>query len=386
MVESFTTTSFSLLNLAMFFGLLAWSTALFLILKHHKPNQPNKKLLLAFTACKVAYPLYIFLAYDPMTTHWLQGFTSLSVIVLILLIPCLFLEGAIFCLLLNQHRESPIDIRLIFAAPIAFLVGMLVFSFGSWVIFHEDAFVITQTRHNEQLPLIVNDFARILSNSVYSNGVLALVGLYLLKGCQLRQLFSENSLNDSANRWLYGFLCTYLVLLLCNGLSYSLDIGSLVSSPIVLGLSFTLMTLFHIASFVWLGLVVYALLINKPSKVVDTQKDRYLSASYVEQVKNHMVEHQPYLKNALSLERLAEDIGIPSKALSLVMNNVYGCSFSEYISQQRLEHAKKLLVESPSMKVEEVATASGFNSRSSFFSVFKKMEGRTPSEYRKQHQ
>jgi AraC-like DNA-binding protein len=52
------------------------------------------------------------------------------------------------------------------------------------------------------------------------------------------------------------------------------------------------------------------------------------------------------------------------------------------VAVYRVEEAKRLLKEQPHVKVEEIAEQVGYNSKSSFNTAFKKISGKTPSEYR----
>jgi AraC-like DNA-binding protein len=51
-------------------------------------------------------------------------------------------------------------------------------------------------------------------------------------------------------------------------------------------------------------------------------------------------------------------------------------------AEYRVTEAKKLLRDKPNIKVEEIAEQVGYSSKSSFNTVFKKLTGVTPSEYR----
>lgn len=57
-------------------------------------------------------------------------------------------------------------------------------------------------------------------------------------------------------------------------------------------------------------------------------------------------------------------------------------SFFEMTAEYRLEEAKRLLREKINIKVEEIAEEVGYNSKSSFNAAFKKITGKTPSEWR----
>ncbi len=373
----------------MFFGFLAWATAFYILWQRLDRKLYFSRLLLVFTLIKLVYPLYIFLVYDPFTAGWLYGFSSPTAVVIMLLIPCLFAEGVITSHIINHISTGTINSRWFFAVPLTVISVMLVVSIDNWFMFKDDPFGITQTRHDEQLPRVAKDLARILSFSVFSNSLLGSLSLYqLFKNCSVKKLFNQFGAVGLGSHWVTRFFTLYLAVLLLNCSSYVLDIRGFLSSPIVLSINFLALSLMHLLAFVWLALVSYILLIHRVTETQTAsslQRDRYLSEPYVSQVKQYLAEHQPYLQSTISLERLAQDVGVPAKALSIIINNIYDCSFSEYIGQRRLDHAKKLLIDSPKMKIEEVAAASGFNSRSSFFSIFKKVQGCTPSTFRKQY-
>ena len=91
-----------------------------------------------------------------------------------------------------------------------------------------------------------------------------------------------------------------------------------------------------------------------------------------------------FLNSDLTLDDLAERTGISSKKLSQFINEHYRQNFFDFVNSFRIEEAKRILTESkdPKLTVLEVMYQSGFNSKSSFNSLFKKKTGQTPSEFR----
>ena len=91
-----------------------------------------------------------------------------------------------------------------------------------------------------------------------------------------------------------------------------------------------------------------------------------------------------FLNSDLTLDELAERTGISSKKLSQFINEHYRQNFFDFVNSFRIEEAKRILTESkdPKLTVLEVMYQSGFNSKSSFNSLFKKKTGQTPSEFR----
>lgn len=95
------------------------------------------------------------------------------------------------------------------------------------------------------------------------------------------------------------------------------------------------------------------------------------------------MEHDKrYLDSSLSLESLAEELGVHRSHLSEVINNDLKKSFTDFVSYYRIKEAKRILQET-SMKVGEVCKKAGFGSPQTFYAVFKAYENLTPSEYRR---
>lgn len=107
---------------------------------------------------------------------------------------------------------------------------------------------------------------------------------------------------------------------------------------------------------------------------------------YVGKIKHFMAVEKPYLDADLSLPDLSARMDIPSHHLSRVINEQFGVNFFDFINQYRIEEVKAR-INNPkyqNFSLLGIALDSGFNTKSAFNRVFKKMTGFTPSEYRKQ--
>ncbi|WP_164466635.1 helix-turn-helix domain-containing protein [Chryseobacterium nakagawai] len=96
-----------------------------------------------------------------------------------------------------------------------------------------------------------------------------------------------------------------------------------------------------------------------------------------------MKREKPYLDDKLTLQKLAEQMSMPEKQLSLLINQYTGKHFFDFINEFRINDAKVLLKDQPHLTVLEVLYEVGFNSKSSFYTAFKKETRQTPTEYRK---
>nr|WP_299337809.1 helix-turn-helix domain-containing protein [Allomuricauda sp.] len=99
----------------------------------------------------------------------------------------------------------------------------------------------------------------------------------------------------------------------------------------------------------------------------------------------HMNEEQPHLDNEINLASLSEQLGLTPHQLSYVINNGFDENFFQFINRYRVEKAKDLLSSSISDKysILGIAFESGFSSKTSFNTTFKKITGQTPSEFKK---
>jgi AraC-like DNA-binding protein len=83
----------------------------------------------------------------------------------------------------------------------------------------------------------------------------------------------------------------------------------------------------------------------------------------------------------LSLRKVAKAVNISANHLSEKFKQVTGMNFVEYIAHTRFKNACHLLRNS-NLRVSEIAFAVGFQSLSQFNRVFKKLSGKSPTQYR----
>jgi AraC-like DNA-binding protein len=116
------------------------------------------------------------------------------------------------------------------------------------------------------------------------------------------------------------------------------------------------------------------------SPMQDDEKKRIL-----EKLLQHMQSQRPYLEPELTLNDLAAQIAVKPKLLSQVINELLHKNFFEFINHYRIEEAKRLLNNPKDKKITvlEVMYEVGFNSKSSFNTLFKKDTGLTPGEFKK---
>jgi len=108
--------------------------------------------------------------------------------------------------------------------------------------------------------------------------------------------------------------------------------------------------------------------------------------AYATKLNKHMEITKPYLNPDMSIQELAEQVKIPSRIISEVVNNFIGQNFNDYVNNYRVEEYKKLAEDTSKNHYTVLALGyeAGFKSKTTFNTAFKKFTGKTPSEYRRE--
>ena len=109
------------------------------------------------------------------------------------------------------------------------------------------------------------------------------------------------------------------------------------------------------------------------------------SEKHLEQLLLYMDEEAPYLDGKLSLKQVALKLDITTNYLSQVINENLQKNFFDFVNEYRVKVFKEKMndQENKQFTLLSIAYDCGFNSKSSFNSIFKKFTGLTPTEYQK---
>ena len=117
-------------------------------------------------------------------------------------------------------------------------------------------------------------------------------------------------------------------------------------------------------------------------------KDSNRSESDIQQfnlIKSQIQKQELFTNPNLNLRTLALELSVKEKELSRLINECGNVNFYQFINEYRIEKFKQL-VQSPKFHqftLLGLANESGFSSKSTFYTAFKKFEGMTPKQYKK---
>lgn len=204
---------------------------------------------------------------------------------------------------------------------------------------------------------------------------------------RIREFFS--STEKVSLKWLRFIIYTMTGILLISLVNVmapyiGMDIWFLPTFAIVVGLFFLFAN-----ALVFKGLQQPEIFAGLEQKGIGRYSNSTLTANEKENIKSRLVDivenGKAYLELDLNLEELSAKVGIQPKKISQVLNESFGQNYYDFINSYRIEEAKRILSGSPDPKltVLEVLYKVGFNSKSSFNTVFREKTGTTPSSFRK---
>jgi AraC-like DNA-binding protein len=206
-----------------------------------------------------------------------------------------------------------------------------------------------------------------------------------------RNLFNEFSNIESGKKitWLYFIVIFYnlycLAVVITSSLTLFLDLGFLL--PHTLNYS-ALLLLVYILSFY--GLHQKTISLYTEIEVRESHLSQSLNIPESRRISiqadlvGYFNKEKPYLNPDLSMTMLADNLKVPKHHLTEVMNADMSMNFFQYVNKYRVEAVKEMLTDPKNhFSVEAIGYECGFSSKSSFFTVFKNLTGKTPAEYKK---
>jgi len=203
--------------------------------------------------------------------------------------------------------------------------------------------------------------------------VYSLCALYQAKE-NIMKIFKKEEKPDRFDFWLLSIWFGNTIIL---GAYYFCGIGSYILGALLFSFLFyvLLVLLFHRFQ-------------NKP---FNTSKQKYGSKK-VENAEalisrlNELMENEKLYRNPLlKLQGLASKLNILPHTLSQLLNENMDKGFPQYLNEYRIKEACEIIKNSEQLKFESIGYDVGYNSKSTFYSAFKRITGTTPAKYKEEN-
>lgn len=216
-----------------------------------------------------------------------------------------------------------------------------------------------------------------------------------------REIYMENYANASAStyKWLFQITCVFLaahsIVALKNIIRYSGFREVFLWANVLVG---------SIAFFITCWFIMKALKhpelfrgVNSKLKltkdILPIENENTIEAKehqdeaadvQISTLKQYMAEKEPFLDPSLTIQDLANQIDIPVRDLSVLINHKMKQHFFDFVNEYRIQKAMSILKDQSKsqLTVLEILYEVGFNSKSSFNTSFKKYTNLTPTAYR----
>jgi AraC-like DNA-binding protein len=315
-------------------------------------------LAIEFLTCALDYVIFgkpllssSFLLFNPACYLYINSLTNkefkLKYIQLLHLLPFLFFEIGVYVI------KEPISLNVFFHSDttLGFRLAFGIATILSWAVYNSISMVLV-TRHRKNLE---NEFSTIESN--IRLGWLLYVIIFYNIYCIVAFIIGATTIFQGSNL-LLSHIFNYAALLF---LVYTFGFYGLWQKPI-----------YHkLAS----------------DDVPVRYKNSVLALRKKKEIKNQIIDYfetaKPYLQSELSMDIISTELAIPKHQLTEVLSTEIGKNFFQFVNNYRVEAVKAMLADKKNKySIEAIGYECGFNSKSSFFTVFKNLAGQTPQEYK----
>lgn len=297
--------------------------------------------------------------------------------------PVYFLAAPLFYLFIKSRIYKDFSLtKKDWLHIIPFLISVIIFSAGFYSHSPEEKKVMLDTHSFiSNTNIVIYNIIFSLQFIIYIIYDLKILYAYKsdIKGC--------NSSYDSMNlSWItylvYGFIIAFIS-------SLSLIVIRVYTPEfLVSGLLIAWSIYFCLFSYIYYkGLSTPELfsLNNEKPRYQYSKLSKSQSEEYTESLQIYMNEKKPFLEPELTLKELSQKLRIPPRHLSQIINENLQKNFYDFISEYRIEEAKKMLLSGEDKTILEILYSAGFNSKSSFNAAFKKHTGQTPTDFKNSH-
>lgn len=143
-------------------------------------------------------------------------------------------------------------------------------------------------------------------------------------------------------------------------------------------------------SFMLYMLILFLFFSRKRSLIVKQNSEKYgdkkipsgEADQLISQLKSLFEDESLHQNANLAVADVAQKLKVTPHLLSQLINDNLNTNFPSLVNEYRIDSAKRLILSSENLTLESIGYDSGFNSKSTFFSTFKKITGQTPAQFK----
>ena len=120
------------------------------------------------------------------------------------------------------------------------------------------------------------------------------------------------------------------------------------------------------------------------AKYVDKKIEPSSANVHIERLNSLMIKDKLFKRANLKSSDVAKILQITTHQLSQLLNDNLGKSFPVFINEYKIEETKRMIHNYPNLTLEAIGYECGFNSKSTFYTTFKRLVGKTPAKFREQ--
>lgn len=125
-----------------------------------------------------------------------------------------------------------------------------------------------------------------------------------------------------------------------------------------------------------------SVLFNKSKKYSDKKINEQKASNLIEKLNTLMIDGKLYQNSNLKSSEIAKKLGLTTHQFSQLLNDNLKKNFATFVNEYRIDCAKQKIISISNITLEEIGYECGFNSKSTFYTTFKKLVGKTPAQFK----
>lgn len=231
----------------------------------------------------------------------------------------------------------------------------------------------------QNFPAVWNNY---FAQAIYLQWFIYLAAAGFLLGPVLKKLFEKTAVLTTTEKfWLFVFLGSCIIFLV-----YLLAFARIIYGIYIYGpLSFSFILYLTVFFYLYSARIEHILKADEVEQLYRSEKKKIEesdASAWIGKLAAAVLSKELYKDPNLKLNDLAQKINIPPYLLSQLLNDNLGKSFSTFVNEYRINEACRLIAANDRLTFEAIGYEVGYNSKSTFYTAFKKIKDTTPALYK----